>query len=142
MEKTNYIIGLVIVALVVISAWWIHRTNVGEGKQLAETNCANCHDLTQKMRNKTGPYLWGVMNRPAGSIKNFNYSESFLSVVHSRALSWTEANLDVLITDPDQLMPGTKMAAADGETQHRSAFNAVNNEKHRRELITYLRTLN
>lgn len=141
MEKTHYILGLILVAIVVIAAWWLHRSNVGEGKRLAEANCAGCHDLTPKMVNKTGPYLWGVVNRTAGSITEFNYSESFRRFAESRKLTWTEANLDQLITDPDRLIPGTKMADTEDGSQHNRAFRGIQNEEHRRALIAYLRTL-
>ena len=141
MEKTNYILGLILVAIVVAAAWWIHRSNVSKGKQLAETNCASCHDLTVKMANHTGPYLWGIVNRPAGSIEEFSYSEEFQRFAEAKEFSWTEANLDVLITDPDRLIPDTKMSKSDTDSEHNSAFDGMQSEKNRREIISFLRTL-
>jgi cytochrome c2 len=140
MNKSISILAILTVALAVMTTgWWLHRSTVQVGKKLAEDNCAGCHDFSEQKSNKMAPHLWGIVNRRAGSIAGFEYSESFRNVAESRKFSWTEANLDLLITDPDHLIPGTKMAQ--DQSQHAKAFKGIKLRGQRRELITYLRTL-
>jgi cytochrome c2 len=130
-----------IVILLMSFGWWIHRSSVDEGERLATDHCGSCHDLSAKKTNKKGPFLWGIVNRRAGIIDEFSYSEAFRKFADSRRFSWTEANLDVLITDPDRLIPGTRMAQNESDSEHAKAFEGMQNLDNRRELIVFLRTL-
>jgi len=128
--------------MVVVLGWWLHRSNVEEGERMATANCGSCHDLSAKKINKKGPYLWGIVNRRAGMIDGFSYSEAFRQFADSRKFSWSEVNLDMLITDPDQLIPGTRMAQQESDSGHAKAFEGMQNLDNRRELIVFLKTLN
>jgi cytochrome c2 len=48
----------------------------------------------------------------------------------------------MLITDPDRLIPGTRMAQQEGDSKHGRAFKNMQNLDNRRELIAFLKTLN
>ena len=37
--------------------------------------CQTCHEITAD-KNKVGPYLEGIIGRPAGSVAGFKYSEA------------------------------------------------------------------
>lgn len=144
MKKIHFIVSVMIMIVVVLMsiAWWFHRSSVEEGERMATTNCGRCHDLSAEKINKTGPYLWGIVNRRAGMIDGFSYSEAFRQFADSRQFSWTEANLDVFITDPDLLIPGTRMAQRESDSQHAKAFEGMQSLENRRKLIVFLRTLN
>ena len=129
------------VVLVMFIAWKIHYSDVADGASLATENCSDCHDLSDKKKNRKGPYLWGVVNRRAASAQGFNYSEAFLRFTGSRQFSWSEPNIDLFITDPNRLIPGTKMAERNSKSKHAAAFEAIRELKNRKVLITYLRTL-
>jgi len=133
---------ILMLMMVVVLGWWLHRSNVEEGERMATANCGSCHDLSAKKINKKGPYLWGIVNRRAGMIDGFSYSEAFRQFADSRKFSWSEVNLDMLITDPDQLIPGTRMAQQESDSKHAKAFEGMQNLDNRRELIVFLKTLN
>ena len=121
---------------------WLHWSSIEKGEQLAVENCGGCHDLSAQKKNKRGPYLWGIVNRRAGIADGFEYSEAFRQFVDSRQYIWSEINLDLLITDPDKLIPGIRMAQKENDSKHAKAFENMQNLDRRRELITFLKTLN
>ena len=137
--KNKYFISMLI--MVVVLGWWLHRSSIEEGERMATANCGGCHDLSPDKINKTGPYLWGIVNRRAGIIDGFSYSEAFRQFVDSRQFSWSEVNLDLLITDPDRLIPGTRMARQESDSEHAMAFENMQNIDNRRKLIVFLKTL-
>lgn len=126
---------------VFVLGWWLHWWTIGKGERLAVANCGGCHDLSAEKENKRGPYLWNVVDRRAGTVEGFKYSEAFRQFVDSRQFYWSEINLDMLITDPDELIPGTKMAERDTDSKHAKAFENMQNLDNRKELITFLKTL-
>lgn len=136
------ILFILMLMMVVVLGWWLHRSSIEEGERMAIANCGGCHDLSAKKINKKGPYLWGIVNRRAGIIDGFSYSEAFRQFADSRQFSWSEINLDMLITDPDRLIPGTRMAQQESDSKHAKAFENMQNLDNRRELIVFLKTLN
>jgi len=54
-----------------------------------------------------GPNLRGVYGRPAGTVKGFTYSNAFVKAL--TGMEWTEAALDVWITNPQKWVPGVYM---------------------------------
>jgi len=132
---------LLLLMMVVVLGWWLHRSSIEKGERMAIANCGGCHDLSANKINKRGPYLWGIVNHPAGIIDGFSYSEAFRQFADSRQFSWSEINLDMLITDPDQLIPGTRMAQRESNSKHARAFRNMQNLDNRKELIVYLKTL-
>ena len=141
MKKYIPLVVLVLALLVASGGWWMYRSNVAGGAVFAAEKCGDCHDLTVEKTNEKGPYLWGIVNRRAASIPDFEYSAAFREFAGSREFSWTEANLDLFITDPGQLIPGTRMADQHGGPTHVKAFEGIKELEKRRMLITYLRTL-
>jgi cytochrome c2 len=47
----------------------------------------------------------------------------------------------MLITDPDLLIPGTRMAERESDSKHAKAFKNMQNIDNRKELIVFLQTL-
>jgi cytochrome c2 len=54
-----------------------------------------------------GPNLRGIIGRPAGSAKGFRYSPTMLKTL--KGMEWTEAALDVWITNTQAWVPGVYM---------------------------------
>jgi cytochrome c len=95
------------------------------GRAVFQSNCAICH-TTQPNRSMIGPSLFGVVNRPAGQMPGFHYSEANK---HS-GLVWDPATLDRYLTAPREVVPGTLMS-----------FPGLKDSARRAEVIAFLETL-
>jgi len=95
------------------------------GKPAAFAQCAVCHS-TEAGKNGVGPSLAGVVGRKAGSIAGFAYSDAN----KASGLTWDEKTLDIYLTNPMKMVPGTKMT-----------FAGIPDAAKRKEVIDYLKTL-
>ncbi|MGI3902999.1 MAG: c-type cytochrome [Janthinobacterium lividum] len=99
--------------------------SVDKGASLAKA-CGACHNFEKGAGAKIGPPLWGVVDRPVGSIPGFSYSE----VIKGKGGEWTLDNINAFITSPKGYAPGTKMTYA-GESDPQK----------RADIIDYLHSL-
>jgi cytochrome c oxidase assembly protein subunit 11 len=72
------------------------------GARLFAERCAGCHALDH---TKIGPPLGAVFDRAAGSVPGYPYSQA----LKRAGLTWTIANLNRWLADPQAMAPGTKM---------------------------------
>lgn len=72
--------------------------------------CAACHTATEE-KNKVGPHLVGIVERPMASIADYKYSKAMTEHVAAEPV-WTEAALTAYLKDPKGVVKGTKMAFA------------------------------
>ena len=86
--------------------------------------CRACHTLASDGTNLTGPNLWGVFGRKAGTKADFNYSDG----MKAAGWTWDADHLDKWITNPRGVVAGTKMT-----------FVGMQDPKDRTDLIAYLR---
>lgn len=86
--------------------------------------CKACHKVDGA--NATGPHLNGVVNRMAGTVEGFGYSEAMIAV----AAPWEPAALSAFLENPKGVVAGTKMA-----------FAGLPKPEDRANLIAYLATL-
>ena len=86
--------------------------------------CRSCHTLPEGGQDMTGPNLWGVFGRQAGSREGFRYSEALLNA----GFDWDAEHLDGWLRAPREFLPGNRMA-----------FAGVPDETDRRDLIAYLK---
>lgn len=96
--------------------------NAQRGQALYAQQCMACHAVDS---NKVGPAHRGVLNRRAGSLVGYTYSEELAA---SKVI-WTAKTLDNWLADPEKLIPGQRMGFA------------VKSKKQRADLIAYLTTL-
>ena len=91
----------------------------------AYRKCSACHKL-EAGANGTGPYLYGIVDRPKAAADGFSYSDALASM----GGAWTPENLDGFLTRPADYAPGTSMS-----------FAGLRNPEERANLIAYLATI-
>jgi cytochrome c len=101
-----------------------HAADADHGAKVFRTQCAECHS-TQESKNRTGPSLFGVVGRHAGTVPEYRYSDA---MKHSK-LIWTDAELDAYITAPRKVVPGCKMK-----------YRGLADSAKRADVIAYLNT--
>jgi cytochrome c len=88
--------------------------------------CKTCHNTAQGAGAMTGPDLYGIFGRKAGSEPGFAYSDGMKSL----GVTWDAASLDKWISDPRAMLPGTKMT-----------YLGMKDAKDRTDVIAYLKTV-
>jgi cytochrome c len=75
--------------------------------------CMICHSLD---KNGIGPRHRGVFGRKAGSVPDYDYS----AALKAADIVWNETALDQWLTNPQALVPGTKMMFSVSNAQDRA----------------------
>lgn len=88
--------------------------------------CSVCHSAARGGAPILGPTLFGVVDRKAGSVKGYNYSDA----MSGAGFTWTADRLRTYLAAPGKIVPGTKMT-----------FAGVKNPTQIDDLIAYLETL-
>ncbi len=96
-----------------------------EAGKVTFKKCALCH-TNEPGRNKVGPSLFGIVGRKSASLTSYNYSDAMKNFNRT----WTAGTLDTYLTDPQAMVPGTKMI-----------FPGIKDKTERENLIAYLETL-
>jgi cytochrome c len=97
--------------------------DVKAGEEYFGKKCAVCHSIEKGGANKVGPHLWGIMNRPVGSIGDFNYS----SAMKAHGGKWTFEEMNKFQWNPKKTIPGTIMS-----------YGGNRKDQERANLIAYL----
>jgi cytochrome c len=84
--------------------------------------CMLCHSLD---KNGIGPSHRDVFGRRAGSVPDYSYS----TALKGSNIVWDETTLDHWLTNPQALVPGTKMMFSVGDAQDRADVIAFLKEK-------------
>lgn len=101
------------------------RADAARGADVFDENCAECHSVTQPLKNKKGPGLYGVIGRAAATVPDFKYSDALIA----SKLTWTPESLDAYIRSPKAAVPGGKMK-----------FDGLDDAGARQDLIDFLRS--
>ena len=88
--------------------------------------CKTCHNTAQGAGDMTGPNLYGIFGRKAGSEPGFAYSDGMKSL----GVTWDANSIDKWTANPRAMIPGTKMT-----------YIGMNDPKDRTDLIAYLKTV-
>ena len=82
----------------------IERAKIAAGEVVFQTQCRACHS-PDPAENTFGPTLAGVIDRPAGDLPRFAYSDA----MRESGVVWTADNLRLWMADNEGFMPGTRM---------------------------------
>ena len=101
--------------------------DIGTGENVFRKNCASCHMVGPKARDRVGPQLNGIFGRKAASIQGFKYSKP-MRRAGADGLEWTFDTLDTYIGNPKSLVTGTRMN-----------FRGLKAPESRADVMAYLR---
>lgn len=89
--------------------------------------CQACHTAAKDGKNLTGPWLYNVIGRKVATEPGFNYTQA----MKDHGGVWTYERLNTYLTNPQKVVPGTKMS-----------FAGLPKVKDRANVIAYLRQQN
>ena len=95
------------------------------GAKLFKRLCSGCHNIGPSVRSSFGPELNGIIDRPAGSAQDYQYS----TAMKSSGIVWTRDKLTQYLQDPKGVVPGTRMI-----------FWGLSDEEKIDNLLAYLQT--
>lgn len=99
---------LVAVAALTVGAGTVGAADdTAAARKLGTNHCGVCHSFGEGEPARQGPNLFGVLDRPAGSVADFAYSPAFVKSVKGKP--WTPEQLDRWLADPQSVAPGTVM---------------------------------
>ncbi|MEE9314279.1 MAG: cytochrome c family protein [Rhizobiaceae bacterium] len=101
--------------------------DLAAGQKVAK-KCIACHSLVKGGKNKVGPVLYGIVNRPIASFAGYSYSKAM--VAYGADKKWTYAELNGFLLKPKKHIKGNKMG-----------FAGIKKVAQRASLIGYLRSL-
>jgi len=82
-----------------------HATGDAEAGEKVFRKCKSCHMITDDEGNdiqkggRTGPNLYGIYNRVAGSVEDFRYGDSIVEAGEA-GLAWNEEHFVGYVADP------------------------------------------
>jgi cytochrome c len=113
------------------------------GEQLFERQCVTCHVVvndegeTIAGRNaRTGPNLWDVTNRVAGTVEDFRYSDGF-EMLNEMGFEWDEESFVGYVQDPTNWL----REATDNNRVRGKMTWRVRSEEEAYDLYAYLHSL-
>lgn len=121
-------IAVSILALLVSSTLLTSPALAGDaeaGGKLFKRLCSGCHNIGPSVRSSFGPQLNGIIDRPAGSAQDYQYS----TAMKSSGIVWTRDKLIQYLEDPKAVVPGTRMI-----------FWGLSDEEKIDNLLAYLQT--
>jgi len=77
---------------------------IAAGERVFRIQCMGCHSVEPE-RNRAGPTLYGLIDRPAGTVEGYDYSQA----MRGAGIVWDHETLDAFLADPGAVVPGTKM---------------------------------
>lgn len=100
---------------------------VATGKEVFMTNCSSCH-MVEPGKNNTGPTLFGIVGRKAGTEATYAYSPA----MKDAGVTWTRENLLKFLANPKGFIPGNRMGRF---------FGGLESSEERDALVRYLETV-
>ena len=124
--KIAKLISLCAASAIVMAAFGVLAAgDIAKGKKLAK-KCKTCHTLNEGGKNRLGPNLFDILDKPAGAVKGYKYSKA----MKESGIKWDDATFTDFVTKPKRVVKGTKMS-----------FAGLKKPKDRANLIIYLRSL-
>jgi cytochrome c len=95
------------------------------GQEIFKAQCGICH-ATITGKNGVGPTLFGVVDRRAGSVPDFNYTADHKKL----GITWNATTLNKYLTNPRAMVPDTSMI-----------YPGLKDNAKRADVVAYLATL-
>jgi len=115
--------------LLCIAAGSAQAQDIAKGEKVFK-KCKACHAVGADAKSKTGPVLNGIVDRAAGTIEGFKYSDPLMAAADG-GLVWDAESLGAFLAKPKDFMPGTKMS-----------FVGLRKDSDRENIIAYLAQFN
>lgn len=96
--------------------------NAGAGEKVFVV-CRACHQIGPGAQIAVGPVLNGIVGRKAGTYPGYDYSLAN----KDSGIVWTPEELDKYLTNPQAVVPHTKMV-----------FPGLKDEQKRKDIIAYM----
>jgi cytochrome c len=103
------------------------RADVARGER-SVSKCAVCHTIEKDGPVRLGPNLWGVVGGPVAKAAGFSYSDG-MKEKGEKVGAWVPNELDIFLTKPENVVPGTRMI-----------FPGLPDQQERADVIIYLNT--
>jgi len=88
--------------------------------------CRSCHAVSPDGEDMTGPNLWSVFGRKAGSKPGFSYSDD----MKAAGWTWDADRIQSWIANPRAVLAGTKMT-----------YVGMSDPNDRRDVVAYLKVI-
>lgn len=105
---------------------WLEGADIRNGHNLSRI-CVACHTFDEGGPKRFAPNLFGIVGARYAHDTTYNYSPALKALNHK---TWTTKDLDKWIENPAGFVPGTNML-----------FNGLNDPRHRRDLVAYMKSL-
>ena len=117
------------------------ESHVAEGEKLVAKRCKSCHmiadgDNVILKGGKTGPNLWAVVGRQAGTVEGFKYGDSLVEA-GAAGLVWDEEQLLAYLEDPRKYL---RAYLDDKKAKSKMSFK-LKKEDQRAAVAAYLASL-
>jgi cytochrome c len=99
------------------------NADLGAGEKLSK-KCSACHVFDAGGKNKVGPALWNIVNRPMAAADGYAYSDALVGF----GGDWDYQSLNAFLAKPKAYISGTKMN-----------FGGLKKSKDRANLIAWMR---
>ncbi len=83
------------------------NADIAKGEKVFK-KCKSCHTISSGGKNKVGPNLYGILQRPVASVEGAKYSKALTAF----GGLWELDRLDAFLEKPKALVKGTKMSFA------------------------------
>ncbi len=97
--------ALLTLALILNTAPAFAAGDAEAGGKLFTKTCGGCHSIGEGARGGFGPQLNGIIDRPAGTTEDYQYSDA----MKNSGVVWTREKLAAYIEDPKKVVSGTRM---------------------------------
>ena len=103
----------------------ISSADIAAGEKLSK-KCVACHSFNAEGKNKVGPNLWNIINKPKASKDGYSYSKA----LEQFGGDWDYKSLNAFLLKPKNYIEGTKMN-----------FAGLKKTNDRANIIAWLRSL-
>lgn len=120
------VLAIAVSVLAPIGAWADASGDAERGAQIYQ-RCSGCHAIGDGAKDRVGPHLNGIFDRPAGQADGFRYSAGFQRAA-AGGLTWDYDTLDAFLQNPRALVSGTRMS-----------FRGLADVQDRNDVLAYIR---